>query len=210
MPQHLLSKSEYARHRGCTPGYVSQLLKKGTIFEVNGRIDPVDADQRIAAAAIVVSPSGRKPAVPHYKPVPVKPRSAKREDEFEDEDDDEVDPETGLREDEVPRSHLPDQLLRARIKREREEGTLKEIERKKRQGELIDAQEVKAASQARANAEREAMLAWPRRISADMAVDLGVEERLLLQVLQKYIRQHLTERSSQPLRQMQLNESDAA
>jgi hypothetical protein len=43
-----------------------------------------------------------------------------------------------------------------------------------------------------------------------MAVDLGVEERLLLQVLQKYIRQHLTERSSQPLRQMQLNESDAA
>jgi hypothetical protein len=138
------------------------------------------------------------------------PASDEAEKRFKDEDDDEVDPETGLREDELPSSTLPDQLLRARIKREREEGTLKEIERKKRQGELIDAQEVKAASQARANAEREAFLAWPRRISADMAVDLGVEERLLLQVLQKYIRQHLTERSSQPLRQLQLNESDAA
>jgi hypothetical protein len=206
MARALISKSEWARNHGFSPQYVNKLINQKKIVTVDGKIDPHDADRRLAAFCNPVRQATKPKS--GLKPGP-KPRVAQRV-ELDDEDDEEVDPETGLREDELPSSTLPDQLLRARIKREREEGTLKEIERKKRQRELIDAQEVRAASQARANAEREAFLAWPRRISADMAVDLGVEERLLLQVLQKYIRQHLAERSAQPLRQMQLNESDAA
>lgn len=206
MPQRLVSKSEYARIRGCTPAYVTKLLKEGRIYEVDGKIDPADADRRISAAAVVASKGGKKPSVPYYQPEPVSkappkrlgrpPR--KREDDLDDYFDDEEDPNADLREDELPRSHLPDALLRARIKTEREKGMHAELERKRKQGELVDAEEVRSASQSRAVAEREALLAWPRRVSADMAVELGVEERLLLQVQQKYIREFLAERSKQP------------
>jgi len=204
MPTRLVTKSEYARAHGFSPAYVTKLLKTGRIYEVEGKIDPSDADKRLEAEAIIVSgrTGGRKPKVPYYQPEPTKRNGLhkQRQNELDDETDDSEDPSGDLREDELPRSHLPDQLLRARIKKEREDGLIKEMERKKRQGELVDAEEVRAATQARAVAEREALLAWPRRVSADMAVDLGVEERLLLQVQQKYIREFLAERSKQPLR----------
>lgn len=99
----------------------------------------------------------------------------------------------------LSRRDLKEELLRARIKREREDDRIKELERKKIEGELIDAEDVGAASQVRANAEREALLSWPRRIAADMAVELRNEERLVLQILRRYIQQHLTERASQPV-----------
>lgn len=225
MSGRLVSKSHWARAHGFSPAYVTKLIKTGKIRETpGGQIDPEDADKRLAAT----SERFRNGHTPDYEisripdkvftPVAPTPRPRRtlredetpkrlgrppkqREDEYEpQEDDEEEDPGTGLREDELPRSTLPDQLLRARIKKEREDGLIREMERKKRQGELVDAEEVRSASQARAVAEREALLAWPRRVSADMAVELGVEERLLLQVQQKYIREFLAERSKQPLK----------
>jgi hypothetical protein len=99
------------------------------------------------------------------------------------------------RSDEIEAKLLPDQLLRARIKREREEGRLKELERKRREGELVDAAEVREEQLRRASDEREALLNWPSRIAALMAAELGIEERPLLMFLRKYVRQHLSERS---------------
>jgi hypothetical protein len=194
MPRQLISKSQWARSHNFSPSYVTKLLKERKIFEVEGKIDPVDADRRLGATVNLAKQAVRPAAYLSVKP-------KRREDEVEDEiGDDEEDSESDLREDELPRSSLPDALLRARIKTERERGMHAELERKKRQGELVDAEEVRSASQARAVAEREALLAWPRRVSADMAVELGVEERLLLQVQQKYIREFLADRSKQPLR----------
>jgi hypothetical protein len=94
---------------------------------------------------------------------------------------------------------LPGQLLRARIKREEEEMRRKEFERKRREGELVDASEVREVQLRRATEEREALLNWPSRIAPLMAADLEVNERKLLETLRKYIRQHLAERSSQPI-----------
>jgi len=214
MPTGLISKSHWARAHGFHPSYVTQLVKEGKIRETStGQIDPEDADKRLAATSqrFRNSPKPNYEAArdPSYKPQPPKdpepkrPRGRpprRRDDELDDETHEEEDPASGLREDEFPRSHLPDLLLRARIKKEQEDGRIKELERKKREGDLVDADEVRSATQARAVAEREALLAWPRRVSADMAVELGVEERVLLQVQQKYIREFLAERSKQPLR----------
>jgi hypothetical protein len=174
----LITQAEWARSHGFGRQYAGRLVKSRKIALIRGKVDPLDADRRLAAYQDPVKRSLKAAAV---KPTPHAPRRPAKTHDQRTQDS------------------LPDQLLRARIKKEREDGTLKEIERKKRQGELIDARESRAASQTRATAEREAFLAWPRRLSADMAVDLGVEEKLLLQVLQKYVRQHLTERSSPPL-----------
>jgi hypothetical protein len=194
--KRLVTQAEWARSHGFSKQYVQKLLKSGKISLKDGKIDPFDADRRLAAF--------RDPVLQAIKPqnrakegkVSAEPRY-EVDDETDDDESAGIDNVTGLREDELPSSSLPDQLLRARIKKEREDGLLKEMERRKRQGELIDAEEVRASVQARALAEREAQLAWPRRVAADMAAELGIEERLLLTILQKYIRQHLLERSQQ-------------
>jgi hypothetical protein len=94
---------------------------------------------------------------------------------------------------------LSGQLLRARIEREEEEMRRKQFERRRREGELVDAREVREIQLRRATEEREALLSLPSRIAPLMAADLEVNERKLLETLRKYIRQHLAERSSQPI-----------
>jgi hypothetical protein len=203
--RQLVTQAEWARDHGFSRQYVQKLLKQGKIQLKDGKIDPLDADRRLSAFRDPIQHAVKAP-----KPAKTGQKQAYRrhevvEDDHADENDG-IDDTTGLREDELPSSSLPDQLLRARIKKEREDGLLKEMERRKRQGELIDAEEVRAATQTRALAEREAQLAWPRRVAADMAVELGVDERLLLQVLAKYVRQHLQERSAQQVGQIKLAE----
>lgn len=95
--------------------------------------------------------------------------------------------------------NLADDLLRARVKREREQGRLAELQRQKLEGELVSAAEVDAAQFARAAAERDALLNWPARCGADMAAELGLETRLVMTMLDKYVRQHLAERSRVPM-----------
>lgn len=88
-------------------------------------------------------------------------------------------------------------MLKSRIKTEVERGKKAELDRREREAELIDAAEVKAEQLRRATQEREALLNWPNRIASAMAAELRIEERQVLHVLRKYVRQHLTERSSQ-------------
>jgi hypothetical protein len=192
--RRLITQAEWAKSHGFSRQYVQKLLKQGKISLKDGKVDPFDADRRLAAFRDPIQHAVKGPK----RAETGQNRAGRRyegDDDLDAGNDDGVDDTTGLREDELPSSSLPDQLLRARIKKEREDGLLKEMERKKRQGELVDAEEVRSSVQARALAEREAQLAWPRRVSADMAAELGVDERLLLAILQKYVRQHLLERS---------------
>ena len=87
-------------------------------------------------------------------------------------------------------------LLKSRIKSEVERGKLAELDRRKREGELVPAQDVRDEQLRRAIEEREALLNWPSRIGALMAVDLEIEQQRLLPVLRKYVRQHLAERAA--------------
>src|SRR4051812_11326541 len=100
MARALISKSEWARNHGFSPQYVNKLINQKKIVTVDGKIDPHDADRRLAAFANVVR-QATKPKK-SLKPGP-RPRVAQRVDMGVDldEDDEEVDPETGLREDEL-------------------------------------------------------------------------------------------------------------
>jgi hypothetical protein len=55
----LISKSEWARRHGISQQYVTTLLKKGRILETNGKIDPVDADQRWLSTRKKIAGTGR-------------------------------------------------------------------------------------------------------------------------------------------------------
>ena len=46
---NLIGKSEYAKHRGCSPAAVTKALKHGRIVLIDGKIDPAVADIQWAA-----------------------------------------------------------------------------------------------------------------------------------------------------------------
>jgi hypothetical protein len=75
------------------------------------------------------------------------------------------------------------------------------IDLQERKKQLVSAKEVEAAAYAQARAERDALLNWPARVSADMAATLGCNEALLYSLLEKHVREFLFERVEHPLMQ---------
>ena len=64
---------------------------------------------------------------------------------------------------------------------------------KQLQGELIERREVEARVFRLARTERDAWLSWPARISSQMASELKVDTHTLHTILERYVREHLTE-----------------
>lgn len=60
-------------------------------------------------------------------------------------------------------------------------------------GRLVDRAAATKVFFDKARQFRDAWMGWPARIAILMAADLGVEDRKLVEVLTKYVRQHLTE-----------------
>ena len=65
--------------------------------------------------------------------------------------------------------------------------------------ELIDRHKVLEAVQEMAQAERDAILAWPARAAPILAADLGIEQHALQAALDASLRAHLTERAEATL-----------
>lgn len=57
---NLLSQSAYARQRGCSQQHISKLVQQGRITLINGKIDPIKADQEIEQSADPLHPKNRK------------------------------------------------------------------------------------------------------------------------------------------------------
>ena len=72
----LMSMSAYARQRGVSPQYISQVVKRGTFKLKNGKVDPVIADAALGAmadpgkAAVVASHAARRAAPPDAPAAP--------------------------------------------------------------------------------------------------------------------------------------------
>lgn len=66
-----------------------------------------------------------------------------------------------------------------------------EIEIAKRRGELVERAAAEALFFELARQERDSWLAWPARVSALMAAELGVEPRVLEALLDRNLRDHL-------------------
>ena len=64
---------------------------------------------------------------------------------------------------------------------------------------LVKAEDVRAAQEARAQAEREALLNFPARVAPNLAAELNVDERTLHAALDKRIREFLRDRSRAPV-----------
>lgn len=70
-----------------------------------------------------------------------------------------------------------------------------QIKLKQLEGSLIDAEEAEAEFERRTRDDAEALLNWPGRVSAEMAAELGIDERKLHALLDTQIRVFMRERS---------------
>ena len=164
-----LTQKDYAKLKGVSPQYINSLVKEGILSLVDGKlIDAARADLELAAIQNPIKAA----------------RKAIAEDGALD----------GADDDENPQS-LTEQLLRARILRERETGRIAEIQRRKLEKKLVEASAVETATTKRAANEREALLNWPSRVAPLMASALGVKAEVLRKALDKSIREFLDERS---------------
>jgi len=110
-------------------------------------------------------------------------------------------PDLALRPDTAPGAHT---FADARTEREYLRLERERLEIEERRGNLVSAAEVRAAQGERATAEREALLNWPARIAAGLAVRLGCVERDVFAELDAEVRKFLEERSRTPLPQTEM------
>ena len=145
----LLSKTEYARRRGCTEAAVRRAVRDGRITLIDGKIDPVAADAQWARNTRVragsrgtddanLSGSGHS--------------GGRAGDDDDDEDD-----ATGY--------------WKSRARRERAEAELAELKLAELQGQLVRADDWAAALAKRAAAFREGLLQIPARLAAQLAAE---------------------------------------
>lgn len=93
-----------------------------------------------------------------------------------------------------PGSMLAIQIQRERFKLKVEIQKFRQANRR-----LVDGRKVKSELIERAANEKQALLNWPKRISASLAAELGVDERQLFDALNVRMRTFLLERSSVPI-----------
>lgn len=89
---------------------------------------------------------------------------------------------------EQSKADLEREALSERIRRDR-------LRNDKEERRLVDRGEVESATEARFRADAEALLNWPLLVHREVAAELGSEERTTRLVLEKYVRQFMTERS---------------
>lgn len=141
MSIELVSKSEYARRRGCTESAVRRAVKDGRISEIDGKIDPVAADAQWSRNTQVRAgsrPAGQGDGVVH---APVA-----------DESDE-------------------DSYWASRARRERTEADLAELRLAEQRGQLVRAADVRATHARKLASLREALLQLPARVAPVLAAE---------------------------------------
>ena len=190
------SQRQFAGRVGLSQGRITQLVKEGLPLLANGRID-VDAalrwleqnlDQARSARAkgLTAEPAPKPAAQPPPQPAPkAKPPSRSEP------------PATpapvaapaagGVTMAEARRQHEIVRVANARLRFDKD------------RGKLINKDEVKVLVFNRARKERNAHLAWIMRAAPLMAADLQVDPTLMFSVLDRYVREHLTDLAKTPL-----------
>lgn len=163
--EKVVSKSAFARAVGLSPGRVTQLVTQGLPTRKDGRID-------LEAASAWYRANITRPAV--------KTESSTAASRATPTDSSRTAAQT---------------FLEAKSQREWVRLRKDQFEMSLREKKLISVEEVRAATTTRASAEREALLNWPARISADLAARFGISESELTIVLDVELRKFLEERS---------------
>jgi hypothetical protein len=84
-------------------------------------------------------------------------------------------------------------FLRARMANEVIKAQTAKVKLAKMKGELVDRARTTAFVFDLARRERDAWQNWPPRVAANMAAELGVDPHKMEQVLEKFLRQHLSD-----------------
>lgn len=196
----VMSQAEFARHRGVSKAIVTKWKGQGLLsLADDGKID-VEAtewnlDQRpanyrggtthrpVRAIPRDETPAG-KPARPAAAPRPIEPAPPpeRQDDGSQGDGGAEFDPED---------PNLP--LAQAAQRKENHLGLLRRLEYLTKQGILVERSAAEAAFFEEGRAFRDALIAWPARVSIEMADELKIDARELTQVLATYVNQLLTE-----------------
>lgn len=181
-PKLIVTKTEMAKLLQVSPGRISQLLKLGLPVRSDGRLD------RQACASWYQGHVFRRPSPSDSvaSPPPIGQPGAGP---------------APLGSDTAPASGC---LVDLRIERERLKLRRETLDFEARRTNLMSVAEVRAEVMARATAEREALLNWPKRIAAGLGVKFGATERDMFVALDAEVRTYLEERSRTPILQSKL------
>jgi len=178
-----LSIRGYARHRGVSHTAVQKAIAAGRITpEPDGAIEPGKADAEWSANTGAARGRGKSKATAGrgrtVKPVPEAALNAVRET---------------LRESGEPVTAGGATFMQARTANEVLKAQTARVRLQRLKGELVDRARAAAHVFRLARNERDAWLNWPARVAALMAADLGVDQHEMHVVLEKHVRNHLTE-----------------
>ena len=172
-----LSKAEYARHRGCSRAAVTKAIKSGRIsVEPDGSIDPEKADREWQA-----NTKGAPADAPEQKPEPMQ-RSVRMDS-------------LSLPADKSLFTNPEVTFAQAQTTNEILKAFKAHTELLKLQGAQVDRDRAISHVFSLARAERDAWMSWPARVAALIAMELGVEAHAVRVILDREVRQHLTELS---------------
>jgi len=96
----------------------------------------------------------------------------------------------------VAAASAPEPIASARARRLRALADRAELEARRLRGDLIDRAKATALVHRLAQEERDAILAWPARVAAEMAAELGVDAHRLQTLLAEGLRAHLAARAA--------------
>lgn len=94
-------------------------------------------------------------------------------------------------------------LSSAKVEREEAQRDLLRLQVAEKENRLIDRKAVELAIFERARGERDAHLAWVSRIAPKLASELGVELSTVFSILDREIRDHLTDLADTPMEELQ-------
>src|SRR5690625_4669429 len=190
-----MSRRAYARHRRVSESAVRKALATGRItLEADGTIDPIKADAEWDSQTDPAKQRG-----PHARRVADETKtSTKCAAEGKPVPNAAIDAvnatlgESGA--DPAPSAAAGEMsFLRARMANEVLKAQTARVRLDKMKGELVDRARTTALVFDLARRERDAWQGWPARVAANMAAELGVDAHQMEQVLDKYLRKHLTD-----------------
>lgn len=175
----LISQAEWARTQGFSRQYVNKLVKNGTIRLIHGKVDPEQAARDLEPTYDPARPLQRKglPLEAAAAPGAPSPATGRASSTLSD----------------MPAGDVTAMYQKARLKCEMLKAKLLENREKVETGKLIDAEEVEKAAFDFGRSIRAAWEAWPNRVAGPMGAELGIDMRIIRSVVEKYVREHLTE-----------------
>jgi len=165
----------YARHRGVSDTAVRKAIKTGRITtEADGTIDIDKVDKQWRSNTN--TPPHKKTSGSERKAIPKAALDAV----------DDTLRESGGHSTTFVQARTANEILKAQTNR---------LKLQQLKNELVDRAGALAHIYRLARSERDAWQSWPARISSQMAVELNVDPHTLHTLLERYIREHLSELS---------------